>query len=84
MFFQKQRIPPTTQLRNKTTLLLSQMSDPTKKRKRNAEGGAKVSKKVAIEAPATSNVHFSLRENKGSLAPVIGTCNCINTIISVN
>jgi hypothetical protein len=46
------------------------MSDPSKKRKRNADGSKKPSKKVAVETPP--NVTISLVEDADEWAPIVG------------
>lgn len=48
------------------------MADITKKRKRNADGSKKSSKKVAVEPPAASNLSISLVQDSDEWAPIIG------------
>lgn len=48
------------------------MSEHTKKRKRNAEGSKKPSKKVAIETPTVSDVTVTVVLNADDWAPIVG------------
>jgi len=57
------------------------MSDPSKKRKRNADGSKKPSKKVAVETPpAVSNVTISLVQDADEWAPIVGMLDPICTL----
>jgi hypothetical protein len=57
---------------------LSTMSDESKKRKRNADGPKKPSKKIAIEHPSTpaashpSEIDFSVVQGPDDWAPLVG------------
>lgn len=48
------------------------MSEPTKKRKRNADGSKKSSKKVAVETPVASDVTVTVVQNTDDWAPIVG------------
>lgn len=48
------------------------MSEPTKKRKRNADGSKKSSKKVAVESPGASEVTVTVVQNTDDWAPIVG------------
>lgn len=48
------------------------MSEPTKKRKRNADGSKKSSKKVAVETPGASEVTVTVVQNTDDWAPIVG------------
>ncbi|ELR02469.1 hypothetical protein GMDG_05518 [Pseudogymnoascus destructans 20631-21] len=47
------------------------MSEPTKKRKRNADGSKKSSKKVAVETPGASEVTVTVVQNTDDWAPIV-------------
>ncbi|KFY10480.1 hypothetical protein V492_05000 [Pseudogymnoascus sp. VKM F-4246] len=49
------------------------MSEPTKKRKRNADGSKKSSKKVAVETPVASDVRVTVVQNTDDWAPIVAS-----------
>ncbi|OBT54189.1 hypothetical protein VE04_04934 [Pseudogymnoascus sp. 24MN13] len=49
------------------------MSEPTKKRKRNADGSKKSSKKVAVETPGASEVTVTVVQNTDDWAPIVAS-----------